>query len=88
MASIDSFGVEGTVPPPRAAAPVDRDGLRQRKQPSSESDHADVSDVSDMSNMSNVSALDSDGKDKEEVTWGKTPSGVGELYFANVLWPD
>jgi hypothetical protein len=40
-------------------------GLRQRKPASSE--------------LKEPSNLETDGKDKEEVTWGKTASGEGKL---------
>jgi hypothetical protein len=40
-------------------------GLRHRKHASSESKEP--------------TGMDSDGKDKEEVTWGKTASGEGKL---------
>jgi hypothetical protein len=72
MAAISPDGLQGDVPLPRPAPTPD--GLRQRKAapaPASESEHADAS-------ASSVGDS-SDGKFKDDVTWGKTPSGVGEL---------
>lgn len=72
MATISPDGQPGDVPLPRSAPTSD--GLRQRKTapaPASESEHADAS-------ASSVGDS-SDGKVKDDVTWGKTPSGVGEL---------
>jgi hypothetical protein len=48
-----------------AMDPAEDLGLRQRKPASSE--------------LKELTDLETDGKDKEEVTWGKTASGEGKL---------
>jgi hypothetical protein len=57
-------GVTTAVPPAGAQSPATT--MRQRKRP-------DVDYTAD-----DESGEDDQGKDKAEVTWGKTPSGVGE----------